>query len=291
MKNKYACQCFKLYKILDEMKSVCYYVNTDSKQEDTTMSNQFDKSLMINNILYLIKQRGVKIGELEMEAGVSPGYISRINKEGNTKPGIDFIYNVSDVLNLDIDTLLKVDISNLTPSVRYMISFLEKLTQDTFSEKLEWNRESKDQLNLEIESDENGNCNHPLFQVKTILQPTEGDYPEEVTLPVFPSQTFDTLTGIEGDCFNLAMNDGVTLYVMNIYKAGALVSDPDTYAKEVWICGQNNEKQFLCSTRDVSRITSLIDRLYSAIVESAKHPTVKPVFRTAIDSFMTDERT
>ena len=48
-----------------------------------------------------------KIGELEGEAGVSAGYISRISKYGNTKPGIEFIMKVADSFNVCLDTLLK----------------------------------------------------------------------------------------------------------------------------------------------------------------------------------------
>ena len=52
------------------------------------MNIEFNKQLMLDNISFLLKESEKKIGELESEAGVSAGYISRISKEGNTKPGI-----------------------------------------------------------------------------------------------------------------------------------------------------------------------------------------------------------
>lgn len=52
----------------------------------------FDKRLFISNIYQLAKERSVKIGDLEKKAGVSVGYLSRINKEdSNTVPTIDFV--------------------------------------------------------------------------------------------------------------------------------------------------------------------------------------------------------
>ena len=40
----------------------------------------FDKIKLLQNIRFLALQKGVKIGELESEAGVSVGYISRMLK-------------------------------------------------------------------------------------------------------------------------------------------------------------------------------------------------------------------
>ena len=42
---------------------------------------EFDKTIFMNNITYLLKRRNIKIGDLENKIGVSKGYISRINKE------------------------------------------------------------------------------------------------------------------------------------------------------------------------------------------------------------------
>ena len=42
---------------------------------------EFDKTIFMNNITYLLKRRNIKIGDLENKIGVSKGYISRINKK------------------------------------------------------------------------------------------------------------------------------------------------------------------------------------------------------------------
>lgn len=108
------------------------------------MMEKFNSKLLFDNIEYLIRTQDRKIGEVEAEAGVSAGYISRTNKESGGKPGIDFIMNISEVLHVSIDTLLKVNISSLTPTESYIVSFLEKMTKDTIKDLLAWEFETKD---------------------------------------------------------------------------------------------------------------------------------------------------
>ena len=51
------------------------------------MTEEFNKKIMLDNISFLLNESGKKIGELETEAGVSTGYISRISKDEKTKLG------------------------------------------------------------------------------------------------------------------------------------------------------------------------------------------------------------
>lgn len=248
------------------------------------MKKEFDKTILFNNISFLLKKRGIRIGDIEADVGVSPGYISRASKEGNTKPGIDFIVNVSETLNINLETFLKTDISSLPESALYIISFLNKLTKDTLAEKLSWERESANEVSSNIMVDEMYNCSHPLFQVETIYVPTPTEYPQQETRPVFVSRSFDTQTGIAGDCFELLMQNNVMLYFMNIYEVGG-----ESSAKEIWMCTNTREKQFLCSTNDIPEISSLIETLYETISEYVKHPKVIPSIKSAIDAFMADD--
>ena len=65
---------------------------------------QFDKSKCLGNIYHLVKERGLKIGDLEDQAGVSIGYLSRLNKDDNkSTPGIEFLLAVAQVLNVSLD--------------------------------------------------------------------------------------------------------------------------------------------------------------------------------------------
>ena len=253
------------------------------------MEETFNKKILFDNIAFMLKKTGKKIGELESEAGVSPGYISRASKEGGAKPGIDFILKAADALNVSIDTLLRVDMSRLTPTEQYLISFLEKLTKDTLDDKLDWKRESAGYLNERLEADKNGYCDHPLFSLETFMEEGETKYPEEVTGIVFISRSFDVHTYIEDDCFNLRMKNGTVLYIMNISKSVYREEDADAHAKEMWMCPRRGEKQFLCSTKDATEIGSLVESLYAAVSEFTKQPKMNKDIKAVIDAFMDDD--
>ena len=182
------------------------------------MEEKFNKTIMFDNISYMLKEVGKKIGELESEAGVSPGYISRTSKEGNTKPGIDFIMRAAESLNVSLDTLLRVDMTSLTPTEKYLTTFLQKLVKDTLEDKLDWQTETPGYLNSRLEADIDGGCAHPLF----CMERFQGDpsCPDNVMRLVFCSRSFDVYTDIDGECYNLRMKNGAKLYIMKISKSG-----------------------------------------------------------------------
>lgn len=249
---------------------------------------EFNKKLMLDNISYLLKETGKKIGELETESGVSTGYISRISKEGNTKPGIDFIMNVADSLNVSINTLLNVDLTEMTPNEKYLLTFLEKLNKDTTNDKLDWNSESAERLNR-AETDINGNSDHPLLSYETFYEEGEGDYPNEVSRVVLVSRSFGCKTYINGDCFNLRLKNGTVLYLMNISKSVHMVNDQDAFAKEIWMYTPGTGSNFLCSNNVISPLADLVDELYATVSENMKHPRIKQELQYVIDAFMKDD--
>lgn len=252
------------------------------------MSIEFNKQLMLDNISYMLKAYGKKIGELESEAGVSPGYISRTSKDDKAKPGIDFIVKVAEALNTSVDTLLNINLSGLTPTERYLISFLEKLKRDTANDKLEWIRSSADSLNR-MECDMNGCVDHPLFSYETFMEESEDDYPEEVSRVVFTSHTFDVHTFITGDCFSLRLKNGAILYLMDFSKSVHRINDSDAYAREMWMYKPCVGAQYMCSNHDNSPLAALVDDLYSVVKEFSRHPKIKKGLQEAIDAFMRDD--
>lgn len=252
------------------------------------MMEQFNSKILFDNIEFLIKREERKIGEVENAAGVSAGYISRTSKDGGGKPGVEFIMNIAKVLHVSIDTLLSVDIASLTPTERYLISFLEKLENDTRQDLLAWERESEESLN-NMETDQNGNTDHPLFEFRRFYEEGESGCSEEVGRVVFVSHSYDFRTAIHDDCFKLRMKNGAYVYVMNIYPRVYSTNDRRAFAKEIWMSMPGQVPQFLCSDYDDSKLADIINNLYAAISENSKHPKVKPEFRYIIDSFMNDD--
>ena len=78
----------------------------------------FNKTLCFSNIRELLRQNPeVKIGQIEKEARLRLGYMSRLEKEGNTSdPSMEFIVSAAKLLKVSIDTLIKVELTGLTPT-------------------------------------------------------------------------------------------------------------------------------------------------------------------------------
>ena len=248
------------------------------------MNDNFNSRLIFDNISYLIKEQGKKVGEVETQAGVSAGYISRNSKDSNSKPGIDFLFRVSEILNTSIDTIMKIPLSELTPTERYLVSFFEKLKA---ADKILWERESKEYLN-QLEPDINGFVHHPLFSYETCYVPSETDYPDQVDKTVFVSKTFGNQTVINGDCYNVRLKNGVRLYLMNIVKIVHQVNDSDATALEAWMM-DNSGGQCLCGTQNDQFLADLLIDLYNTVHEVLRHPQLSNSFRCAIDAFMNDD--
>ena len=88
----------------------------------------FNKKLCFSNIRELLKNSDVKIGQIEREAGLKVGYVARLEKDDNTaEPSMEFIMTASKMLKISIDTLVSIDLTDLTPSEKYLIDFFGKL--------------------------------------------------------------------------------------------------------------------------------------------------------------------
>lgn len=250
----------------------------------------FNKRQFFDNVRYLLKDNtSVKIGQIEKEAGVSAGYMSRMEKEGNTSdPSIELVYTASKLLGVSLDILLNVDLVALKPTEKYMVDFIQKLEVDTISDRLNWNIESADYLN-QIEGDINGKPNHPLFSLETFYEESEIEYPNQVTDIRFVSHSFNCNTYINGDCFNLGMKDGSRLYLMDVSKSVHASNDMSAYAKEMWMYKPDMGGQYLIGTKDTPGLACVIESLFNTVKISARHPKVSIEAKSIIDAYMEDD--
>lgn len=252
------------------------------------MRSEFDKNLTFANISFLLEKKKMKIGELESKAEVSTGYISRTRKDRKTKPGIEFIIKAAYVLNVSIDTLLNIHLAALTPMERYLTTFFEKLKKDTSNDQLSWNKDTADELN-QLQLDENGNINHPLFILETSHEKGETDYPDVIERIVMRSHLPDHETHIEGDCFNLKMKNGTTLYLMSVSKTPHHKDNLNIPEKEVWMHAPGLAPRLVASTGEKSSISDLVEDLYFLVAEFSKHPRLEKELKYAIDAFIHDD--
>ena len=100
---------------------------------------KLDGKKVINNIYYLAKVNKVKIGDLENAAEVSAGYLSKLLKEDvDTIPGTEILFNISNMLNVSLDNLLRIDYNSVDPTEKYLSDFLDKVIEKTLNGRIDW---------------------------------------------------------------------------------------------------------------------------------------------------------
>jgi len=253
-------------------------------------NRNFNKTLCFSNIRELLKENpDVKIGQIEKEAGIRLGYMSRLEKGDNAaEPSVEFIVTAAKLLNVTVDTLISIDLAGLTSTEKYLVNFIEKLKNDTLGRKLNWNIETEFELTRQL-VDNNGRSMHPLFTLETFYRATECEYPEEVTDNVYVSKTFGPNTSINGDCYNLRLKNGSTLYLMDLVKDVHKINDKKAFVKEAVMYVPHGKTQVLATTHDENTMARLLDELYSIVKEHMKHPQVNNDVMNAIDAFMKND--
>jgi len=99
------------------------------------------KNLFIKNLYYILDKKGLFIGRMEKEIGVSAGYFSRLKKDNNSfSPSMDVLMKVSNYLNVSMDLLCFSDLTgvNLTDEEEEVLNFIKRLKELTISKKIIW---------------------------------------------------------------------------------------------------------------------------------------------------------
>lgn len=274
----------EMAQVQEELEKIDKQIATFDLPDDTV--KKFNKYICFSNIRELLKDSNVKIGQIEKEAGCQPGYMSRLDKKGNnSEPSIEFIVTAAKLLGISIDTLLLVDLTELTPTEKYLVTFFEKLKKDTLEDKLDWNIETADNLSR-LEPDMNGWVDHPLFNMETFWEEGETEYPDEVTRIVFTSNSFGPRTAINADCYNLRLKNKSVLYLMDICKSVHRVNDQDAFAKEVWMNTPGEGCHLLVTNKKISPLVPLVEALFDTVSERMQHPKLKKNLQYVIDAFL-----
>lgn len=226
---------------------------------------EFNKTQCISNIRVLAKDKGIKLGQLETAAGVSPGYLSRMDKEdSNSTPSIEMLYSVAQQLDVSLDLIVAGKYDALTDNEMYMISFIEQLIKDTINDELDWKRENLVDLdNIQVYG--NGETSHPLF----IRYNGDATY----------NSSFSAKGEVQvrGDIVNACVQNEVHVYVVPVEGDVVVSSSAKDVQKvhaeyyEVYIVENGfdyTRVNPLCATMDIAiEITNQVERLYDTVLE------------------------
>lgn len=99
----------------------------------------YDSKFLSSNLDYLLKMYGLRISDLEELLGVSAGYVSRtINPESKKRLSVDIVWKISEIFQVNVDTLLNIDLQVPTQSLNDVIAFFKKLKQETDETIVHW---------------------------------------------------------------------------------------------------------------------------------------------------------
>ncbi len=246
----------------------------------------FNRNLLLSNINTLIREKGIRIGDLEANANVSAGYFSRLNKEDSkATPSIEVLCAVADKLGVTVDDLLTIDYSKLTSSQEYILSFMNKLIDDTKDDRIYWNVETMDELN-NLEPDYDGDVYHPLFAVESYKDWGETDEEKKITRVVFKSAGYGYNTKVWDTCYNLRLKNGVTVYLMHVGMYHFTEQSHDVEDLELWMYSPEAGRQLICVSIGQYPFSEKLKVLHKEVEKAESRPRIRKELKYAIDAFM-----
>lgn len=252
------------------------YIETDKKGK-----KYFDKMICFSNIRELLKNSHVKIGQIEKASGNTLGYMSRLEKEGNTSdPNIEFLATAANMLNVGLDVLVKGRLAELTPTEKYLLDFLMKILEDTRCETIIWDKETPEELK------DNKIKQHPLFEPVVNISEQLPFHEGNKYMSIFDKKCE---MDIAGNCYNAILpNVNARLYLMACKTSHKSCYDRMEKCLELYITINNKSKiKPICTTLQTGKvITEVLYGLYDEIEEAATHVKIDVETRNLIDFYM-----
>ena len=119
------------------------------------MAKEFDRQKFLANIRALIRQRGMKIGELESNVDLSAGYLSRLERDDNKAiPSVDVVWKIANELGVNIELLIEGNFDHSTENIEYIRRFVQSLFDRTVGGELEWSSNNIGSINRALEGKE-----------------------------------------------------------------------------------------------------------------------------------------
>ena len=250
-------------------------------------NRNFNKFILLKNIRELLKHSKVKLGQIEKEAGCQPGYMSRLEKEGNTTdPSVEFVVTAAMLFDISIDALINSEIKDVTPTEEYVLTFLKSLTEDTREDQITWARETIDTIESTFHYTEDpDDLQHPLFN--WVDDDYDGDgrtihryeymtaFYRGTDAMITGNSYHATLPGSNSDIYLMScrrtVGDEFDAEIKNYFEM-YLVKGPDV----IPLC---------CSSATSEPVAMSINELYKEIERSSAHVHINKNARDAIDKY------
>lgn len=230
---------------------------------------KYSKNRLMSNIDFLLKRKGVKIGELESFVNVSTGYFSRIRNSENdeTCPNIDVLAMTSVKLDCSLVGLLYSDYAALSDTELFVIDSINNIIKKTTRESISWERKSPDMFY---------SSRFPLCKkIKNILN---------LESNVFFSNFLEKNVSLAGDVLSFTNFDG-TFYLVPI------VDDSSDTQYEFYLQTISGQIKNILNGNSESKegVLELLETLYNAGLLSSKKLRLDKDVENALMSFINDD--
>lgn len=112
------------------------------------MTDEFNRQVVIDNLMTLVQNSGMKIGEIEKKLGVSAGYISRLaKKENESALSAELLWKISRCFGVSVDTLVSEKMGQEDKMISYMRKFIARIVEKTNDGTMVWNPITVSQIN------------------------------------------------------------------------------------------------------------------------------------------------
>ena len=255
-----------------ELKSII-----DPLKEVVDSDKNFDKMKLFRNIRKLLSFTGIKLGQIEREAGCQPGYMSRLEKAGNTTdPTVEFVVTAAKALEVSIDLLVYQDFGKMTETELYILRFLNSLARDTKDDRMVWKINN---LGKYIETAQSGGVpNDPLFNY---LVGVEQKKDSAQYRSLFSGKI---LRCVENSFVGNLRGSDAQMYILRCADDAAKQNEAQQFF-EIYIVSEKKVNPLLCTAQTREALVSAVDQLFEAVEISATHIHLNEDVKAVIDLY------
>jgi transcriptional regulator with XRE-family HTH domain len=267
-----------------------YYKSLLNKVTEQLQSKKhFHKDIFLQNLRVLLKESDVKIGQIEKESGIQTGYVSRLEKPGNTTdPSAEFITTASHLLNVPIDMLVNTSIGEMSPGEKKMLSFFQSLIEDTRRGDLAWNKEPElffEKEKFTVLDCETGETDHPLFRCEQYYNQEQERMITHFTYltAFYPDEEVDVI----GNSYNAPLQGtDASIYLMKCGDWEELSPDYLSEFFEVYFVEKSGVVNPVCCTAQSTQpIAEIVKALYLEAEIAGKQSRLTPEAANIISKY------
>ena len=254
--------------------------NREALQYIVDNNKNFDKNKLFRNIRKLLSSTGVKLGQIEKEAGCQPGYMSRLEKAGNTTdPSVEFVVTAAKELEVSLDLLIYGNFEKMTPTELYILKFLNTLIRDTKNDNLAWKindlgpyvKNKKNTASIDIS---------PFHQY--IVGIDAGTNSIQYRSLFFS----DKIVTCVGNCYKGELKgSNAMMYIMNCMDTSAGTNEVRQFF-ELYIVDRHKVNPLFCTAQTSEGLISAVDQLYEVVEVSATHIHLNDDVKAIIEMYL-----